>query len=96
MVPKEVMRTKDGKIKGNVDVDLTVKVWREEHHFNQAVIATSDGDFASLVRYLQEKNKLLRVVSPAPKGCSILLRRVAGNQIDFLNELRHRLEYIKK
>ena len=96
VVPKEVMRTKDGKIKGNVDIALTVKVWREEHNFKQAVIITSDGDFASLVRFLREKDKLLRVLSPPPLGCFALLKKAVGQQIDFLNEQRHRLEYIKK
>ena len=69
VVPKEVMRTKGGKVKGNVDVDPTVKVWREEYNFKQAVIATSDGDFASLVRFLREKDKLRAgVKSRSPRG----------------------------
>lgn len=96
VVLKDVARTKDGKVKGNVDVDLTVKVWREEHTFERAVIVTSDGDFAALVEFLRQKNKLLRVLSPSPKGCSALLKKAAAQQIDFLADQRTRLEHIKK
>ena len=94
VVLKNVARTKDGKVKGNVDVDLTVKVWREEHNFDRAVLVTSDGDFAALVEFLRQKDKLLRVLSPSPKGCSALLKKAAAQQIDFLVDQRRHLEYI--
>jgi uncharacterized LabA/DUF88 family protein len=36
-------------------------------NYERAVIVTSDGDFGCLVRYLYEKGKLERVLSPSRK-----------------------------
>jgi len=57
------------------------------------VVVTSDGDFACLVRYLYERDKLERVLSPNREACSVLLRRAARERIDFLEAARGKLEY---
>jgi uncharacterized LabA/DUF88 family protein len=89
---KEVTRGRDGKAKGNVDVDLTLRVVDKIADYDQAVIITSDGDFASLVSYLIEKNKLRTVLSPNRAKCSYLLRRTAKGHIDFLEDIRSKIE----
>lgn len=61
---KEVSRDAEGKAKGNVDVDLTLRAVDKIHEYDQAVIVTSDGDFASLVSYLIEKDKFRIALSP--------------------------------
>ncbi len=61
--------------------------------YEKAVIVTSDGDFACLVRHLYEKGKLERVLSPNIKGCSVLLKRAAREKTDFLESARKKLEY---
>ena len=61
--------------------------------YERAVIVTSDGDFACLVRYLYDQGKLERVLSPNRKGCSVLLKKAAREKIGFLDEARGRLEY---
>jgi uncharacterized LabA/DUF88 family protein len=70
LVFKEVVRFPGRTVKGNVDVDLTLQAMIEIDHYEQAVIVTSDGDFASLVRHLNEKGKLAAVVSPEREKCS--------------------------
>ena len=89
---KEVARDRDGKAKGNVDVDLTLRAVDTIAMYDQAVLVTSDGDFASLVSYLIEKNKLRTVLSPARAKCSYLLRRAAKGRIDFLEDIRSKIE----
>jgi uncharacterized LabA/DUF88 family protein len=86
----------DGKIKGNIDADLVLRAALELSDYNKAVIVSSDGDFYSLVQYLHENGKLAAVLSPDIKNCSSLLKQTAKEKLQFMNELRHRLEYKKK
>ncbi|MBU3964118.1 NYN domain-containing protein [Patescibacteria group bacterium] len=88
IVFKEVVYDGVGKPKGNCDADLVLQVVRDyyEHNFYNALIVSSDGDYAGLVKFLYEKNKLLGILSPAPKGkCSILLKRT-GAKISYIND----------
>jgi len=82
-----------GKPKGNVDAELVLQAMIEYPNYDRAVIVTSDGDFACLVRYLYEQGKLDRVLCPNRKGCSALLKRAAREKIDFLEQARGKLEY---
>jgi len=92
---KEVARDREGKAKGNVDVDLTLGAVAKISEYDKAVIVTSDGDFASLVTYLIEKNKLRTVLSPNRAKCSYLLRRTAKGHIDFLEDIRSKIDLKK-
>ena len=94
LVFKEVTYDGDGKAKGNCDADLVLKATRDayENAFGKAVLVSSDGDYAGLVKFLLEKNKFLTVVSPAiAKKCSILLKRT-GAKISYLHDQRSLLE----
>ncbi|MBI4560491.1 MAG: NYN domain-containing protein [Candidatus Rokubacteria bacterium] len=93
MVFKPITYRGDGKPKGNVDAELVLQAMIDYPGYERAVIVTSDGDFACLVRYLYERAKLERVLSPNRKGCSALLKRAAREKLDFLEEARRRLEY---
>jgi uncharacterized LabA/DUF88 family protein len=78
LIFKEVVYDGDGKAKGNCDADLVLKVVRDvyENVFDKAVIVSSDGDYAGLIGFLMEKNKLRTILSPSStKRCSILLKR---------------------
>lgn len=77
LVFKEVVYDGDGKAKGNCDADLVLQSTCDyyERKFEKALIVTSDGDYASLVKFLNEKNSLLSVLSPRDK-CSYLLRKL--------------------
>jgi len=88
LVFKEVIYDGTGKAKGNCDADLVLRAVCDvyENKFEKAIIVTSDGDYASLVSFLIEKNKLRAILSPSiPKKCSILLKRT-GAKISYIND----------
>lgn len=93
LIFKEVSRDNDGAPKGNVDVDLTLHAVDLQNEYEKAVILTSDGDFASLVRYLQERDKLRAVLSPNRARTSKLLRKAVGStgSLQYLEEAKHKI-----
>lgn len=50
--------------KGNVDADLVLWAMKELPNYHKAVIVSGDGDFYSLVEYLDERKKLLKLLAP--------------------------------
>ena len=95
LVFKEVVYDGSGKAKGNCDADLVLQAARD--YFEQSptgvVLVSSDGDYAPLVKFWQEKNTPCTIISPAPvKKCSILLKRTAA-PIVYLGGIKHKLEY---
>jgi len=94
LIFKEVTYDIEGKAKGNCDADLVLKIMQDfyENKFDQASIITSDGDYASLIKMLFEKEKLRVILSPSiEKKCSILLKRI-GAPITYINSVRNILE----
>jgi uncharacterized LabA/DUF88 family protein len=87
------MKDEQGKPKGNVDADLVLQAMLDYEKYDKAVITTSDGDFYSLVEHLYKNNKLEKVISPNKEKCSILLQKAARDKIDFMNNLKSKLEY---
>ncbi len=98
LVFKEVVYDGDGKPKGNCDADLVLQAARDsyEDNFNKAVIVSSDGDYAGLVKFLREQEKLKIILSPHDKNlCSILLKRI-GAPIAYLNDQKTILQSAKE
>ena len=98
LVFKEVVYDKEGKAKGNCDADLVVQAMKDafENDFEKAIIVTSDGDYASLVKFFQDKGKMKIILSPhSQKLCSILLKRT-GVAIAYLKDQKAILEDIKE
>ena len=98
LVFKEVTYDNDGKVKGNCDADIVVKAMRDayENNFDKALLVSSDGDYASLVAFLIEKEKIKTVLSPyETKKCSILLKRT-GVPIAYINDQKSILEVVKE
>lgn len=94
LVFKEVTYDGAGKIKGNCDADIVVHAMRNayENNFDRALLISSDGDYASLVSFLIEKNKLIIILSPASaKKCSILLKRT-GAKIAYIGDQKNILK----
>lgn len=85
-----------GKPKGNVDADLVLQAMIDYQEYERAVLASSDGDFWSLVEYLSQNGKLESVISPKREHCSKLLRRAARGRIAYLDEFRNKIEYRQK
>lgn len=97
LVFKEVVYGGDGKPKGNCDADVVLQATRDayENKFDKAVIVSSDGDYAGLVKFLQERGKLKTILSPHTRNfCSILLKRT-NSPIAYLNDQKSILR-IKK
>lgn len=94
---KPVITDKDGNHKGNVDADMVLKIAQDRHekNFVKAILVSSDGDFYSIVEYLNKNNALEKVISPHIKTCSSLLKASAKKKIVFMNNLREKLEYEK-
>ncbi|OGH62103.1 MAG: hypothetical protein A2848_01345 [Candidatus Magasanikbacteria bacterium RIFCSPHIGHO2_01_FULL_50_8] len=97
LVFKEVVYS-GGKAKGNCDADLVVHVMRDYYEgiCKKAVIVSSDGDYAVLVKFLSERGALQTVISPAaPDKCSILLKRLKIS-MTFLNRIAEHFDKNKK
>ena len=67
---KPVLTNKDGQHKGNVDADMVLQVAVDfyEKHFDRAVLVSSDGDYAPLVKFLKEalvRKKVLLYSEPS-------------------------------
>ena len=95
LVYKETYIDKDGKLKGNIDAELVLQAMTHYRVYREAIIVTSDGDFACLVKYLIWKNKLRSVIASSKGGCSHLLEQASGIYICYMDDLRKRLEYLK-
>jgi len=96
VVFKPALKRKDGCIKGNVDAELVLHTMIEYNNYAKALITTGDGDFYCLVDYLNKKNKLLKLLVPNVKKYSKLLKPFAPNKLDFMNNLRKKLEFKKR
>ena len=51
-------------IKGNVDAELVLHTMIQYKNYQKAIIVSGDGDFYCLAEFLEEKNKLLRILAP--------------------------------
>ena len=86
---------KYGNYKGNVDAELVLQAMIDINNYDGAVIVTSDGDFSCLVRYLDSIGKLKRLLAASRGGCSKYLRIAAGSKMDYMDDLKYKLEYKK-
>ncbi|MEM8979884.1 MAG: NYN domain-containing protein [Pseudomonadota bacterium] len=78
------------KVKGNMDIELTVDAMELAPHVDHIVIFSGDGDFRPLIAALQRKGVRVSVVSTIkshPPMIADELRRQADNFIE-LNELK--------
>ncbi len=89
---KDVVHSKDGKPKGNVDVDLVVQAIRDIHKYNRAIFVTSDGDFKALIKYLKEFDKFGFLLAPVKEKCSHLLKIEVKQNIAFLKDIKDKIK----
>ena len=76
------------KAKGNCDADLVLKATQDayENTFDKAILVSSDGDYAPLVKFLNERSKFECILSPYDtEKCSILLKRTSV-KISYLSD----------
>ncbi|MDP3661674.1 MAG: NYN domain-containing protein [bacterium] len=91
LIFKPLVFNENGTVKGNCDADLVLHTVLKIDEYDKAVIATSDGDFYSLVKHLYATNKLLMVLSPYVKTCSQLLRKEAKEKIYSMDNLKAKI-----
>ena len=60
------------KVKGNVDAELVLHAMIEYKNYDKAIIVSGDGDFHCLIEYLEEKGKLLKIITPNKRYSSLL------------------------
>jgi len=73
------------KVKGNMDIELTVDAMRLVEHLDHVVLFTGDGDFRALVAAMQMRGRRVSVVSTLqtqPPMVADDLRRQADQFID--------------
>jgi uncharacterized LabA/DUF88 family protein len=73
------------KIKGNMDIELTVDAMELAEYLDHVVLFSGDGDFRTLVESLQHKGKRVSVISTMntqPPMVSDELRRQADQFVD--------------
>lgn len=90
----KLIRQADGNIlkKGNLDVELTIDAVEDLKFYSTAILMSGDSDFHALVRYLQNRDKKVVVISS--KGhVSYELLKAANKYINF-NTLREFVERI--
>ena len=78
-------------VKGNIDADLVLYAMKELPNYDKAIIVSGDGDFASLVEYLEQQGKLLHIMAPNWQYSSLL--KPWEKYIIRIDQLRHRLAY---
>lgn len=85
---------KERHIKGNVDTELVLWAMKELKNYDKAILVSGDGDFFSLVEYLDEQGKLLKILTPSWQYSSLFNR--FESYIVRLDKCRHELEYKKR
>lgn len=78
-------------VKGNIDADLVLYAMKELPNYSKAIIVSGDGDFLSLIEYLEEKHKLLHVMTPNWQYSSLL--KQFEEKIVRIDQLKHELMY---
>lgn len=92
-----VVYTENGhrQMKGNVDAELVLHAAAIEYdNYDKAVVVTSDGDFACLMRYLKANDKLERIITTTESYSSLL--RPFGEYILPLKTIKNNVSFHRK
>lgn len=100
--PEEKEKTEDNHVeteekkpvKGNVDADLVLWVMKEINNYDKAVIVSGDGDFYSLVEYLDTQKKLYKLLAPNAQYSGLFNKY--EQYIERLDKYRRELAYYDK
>jgi len=78
-------------VKGNIDADLVLWAMKEIGNYDKAIIISGDGDFYSLVEYLEEQGKLLKLLTPSGHYSNLYNR--FDSYVERLDQHRSELAY---
>lgn len=79
--------------KWNIDADMVLHAMIHKDTYDQAVLVSGDGDFASLAEYLLSVDKLRAVVVPNKERSSWFLQEAAEWRFLYLDGFKKRLQY---
>jgi len=91
---EEKAAEKERHIKGNVDTELVLWAMKELPNYSKAILVSGDGDFYSLVEYLEEQGKLAKILTPSWQYSGLFNR--FESYIVRIDKCRHELEYRKR
>jgi|SRR5665213_367693 len=89
--PADIEAEDKKPVKGNIDADLVLWAMKEMSSYDKAIIVSGDGDFYSLVEYLESKGRLLHLL--APSGHYSQLYNSYEKYIVQLDKFRRELAY---
>lgn len=78
-------------IKGNVDAELVLYAMKEMPNYDKAIVVSGDGDFFSLIEYLEQQKKLGAILTPNWQYSSLL--KPFESSIVRLDQKRKQLAY---
>lgn len=78
-------------VKGNIDADLVLWAMKELSNYDKAVLVSGDGDFFSLVEYLESKQRLAHILTPSFQYSQLYNK--FESYIVRLDQHRHELRY---
>lgn len=79
------------QVKGNIDADLVLYAMKELPNYDKAVLVSGDGDFFSLIEYLRDEKKLLKVLAPNKRFSTLL--QDFDSYIEGIDQHRSELAY---
>ncbi len=98
--PEDSNGKSDKPVKGNIDADLVLWAMKEIKNYDKAVLVSGDGDFFALVEYLEQQNKLLKILTPTGQYSSLFhqfdeyIERIDNHRRDLAYHDRKR--FVKK
>ncbi len=88
----EYLENGKSTVKGNVDAELVLHAAAIQYkNYDKAVIVSGDGDFACLVEFLNDNDKLLHVLAPNRTYSKLL--KPYSSYVVLLSRLRKNIEY---
>lgn len=84
-------REDEKPIKGNVDAELVLWAMKEMSNYQKAIIVSGDGDFYSLVEYLEGKGRLKNLLTPSGQYSQLYNRY--EEYVVRLDRFKRQLEY---
>jgi uncharacterized LabA/DUF88 family protein len=86
--PVKTYKTAQGeRRKANCDVDLTLYAVKEEPNYQRAVIASGDGDFLPVLKYVRAQSKSIAVLTQKAHVASEI-RKYADHDLKNFSKLR--------
>lgn len=95
--PVKIFKEEDGSIKkkANCDVDMTLDLMKYYEEYEGALVLTGDGDFITVLKYLRNNKKIIRILARGERTAKEIKRFAGGDFRDF-NYLREILKFEDK